>query len=454
MYEFTDDKLECIEFLRGVITDNLELACEVAQYPDAATKRPMLIHVFPTKVVPMNTGIKIWISPIINSPNVLTAGVTVRLLRYCSGEKLCTLYEGRGWYKTISMASVANPGLTGGATFASSSPMVLEPMKDHTYTFTSIALSAAFIKYPENYQAVMPLSCVRTGNTCLVFPKQRKIVTVESGASILSILVSGMTNGIYIQAMNNIELTVASSNSLVKYQIVHPLMAERNYMPVIGATALNTFSIIPTQNSNNVFLRNYWNTVKLQFTGLFSTPFVKAFYIVTPPEVTDWQTDYCNATISISPTDHLPYPTRLECKQITVNTIQIIISEGVNYVSAVSEGQVLTVHAKFWLVDFPAGMDILYVSPSIMSGLFQGYGSFKADSFLPQYRITKVTKDILISKHKTPYVSQVAFNTESFEERLASINDPTTFDILIDPSADLTNNVSNKVDFIEVIIPE
>lgn len=48
----------------------------------------------------------------------------------------------------------------------------------------------------------------------------------------------------------------------------------------------------------------------------------------------------------------------------------------------------------------------------------------------------------------------MAFNTESFEERLASINDPTTFDILIDPSADLTNNVSNKVDFIEVIIPE
>jgi hypothetical protein len=60
----------------------------------------------------------------------------------------------------------------------------------------------------------------------------------------------------------------------------------------------------------------------------------------------------------------------------------------------------------------------------------------------------------LISEHKTPYVSQVAFNTESFEERLASINDPTTFDILIDPYADMTNNASNKVDFIEVIIPE
>ncbi len=39
----------------------------------------------------------------------------------------------------------------------------------------------------------------------------------------------------------------------------------------------------------------------------------------------------------------------------------------------------------------------------------------------------------MISYHKTPYVSQVAFNTESFEERLASINDQTTFDILIDP---------------------
>jgi hypothetical protein len=267
-----------------------DLVCEVAQYPDPTLNIPMIIHVFPTLAVPVNGAVKIWISPIINSPNVLVAGVTVRLLRYCSGEKLCTMYEGRGWYKTISMATVQNYGTSGGATFtpsiAPNPSMVLETMKDHIYTFNSIALYSSFIKYPENYQDVMPLVCTGTGS-CLVFPKQRKVVTIESNAAITTLTLSGMTNGIYIKPVNNIDLKLASSTILHKYQIVHPLLLERNYMPAIGSastgTPLNTFDIINTQNSNNIFLRNYWNTVKIKITGLFSTAFVKAFYIVAPP---------------------------------------------------------------------------------------------------------------------------------------------------------------------------
>ena len=283
MYKFTNDKLECIEFVKGVLTGpTQDLVCEVAQYPDAATKKSMLIHVFPTLPVAINAPVKIWISPIVNSPNVLVAGVTVRLLRYCSGEKLCTLYEGRGWYKTINMASVVNYGTTG-ATFTPSSTMVLETMKDHVYTFNSIALYSSLIKYPENYQDVMPLICTRTGGSCLVFPRQRKVVTIEGNVALTTLKLSGMTNGIYIQPVDKIDMKLASLTNLAKYQIIHPLLVERNYMPVIGAAALNTFDIVNTQNSNNIFLRNYWNTVRITITGLFSTAFVKAFYIVTPP---------------------------------------------------------------------------------------------------------------------------------------------------------------------------
>ena len=107
-------------------------------------------------------------------------------------------------------------------------------------------------------------------------------------------------------------------------------------------------------------MRNYWNTVKMEIEGLYTSEFVKAFYIVAPIEVTDWDNTYCNATIE-SPS-HLPYPTRLECLQITPNTIQIKIPEGINYQPGVSETQTLTVHAKFWIEDFPPGTDILYVS--------------------------------------------------------------------------------------------
>lgn len=85
----------------------------------------MLIHVFPTKDVAIGQWVKIWISPVINSLNVLAAGVTVRVLRYCSGEKLCIIYEGRGWYNTVNMGMNVLDHVATGATFTPSTNMVL-----------------------------------------------------------------------------------------------------------------------------------------------------------------------------------------------------------------------------------------------------------------------------------------------------------------------------------------
>jgi hypothetical protein len=75
----------------------------------------------------------------------------------------------------------------------------------------------------------------------------------------------------------------------------------------------------------------------------------------------------------------------------------------------------LTIHAKFWFQDFPPLTDILYISPpQLTSDFFKAYGSFKADSFSSQFYITKAFTPVWISQHKTPLISQVAFNTESF----------------------------------------
>jgi hypothetical protein len=148
MYTFTDDKIECIEFVRGVLTSNIELVCEIAQYPDASINRPMILHVYPTNTIAANTVMKIWISPIINSVNVLVAGVTVKVLRPCSGEKLCTIYEGRGWYKTTSGMTIVDHG-TADATFTPSPTTVLSVNSAHTFTFTpSLPLITTFAKYP------------------------------------------------------------------------------------------------------------------------------------------------------------------------------------------------------------------------------------------------------------------------------------------------------------------
>ncbi len=69
----------------------------------------------------------------------------------------------------------------------------------------------------------MPLTCT-TGGTCLIFPQQRKVVTVEAGTSVSSLAVNAMTNGIYVQAQNPLDVKLASTTNLDKYSIIHPLM--------------------------------------------------------------------------------------------------------------------------------------------------------------------------------------------------------------------------------------
>lgn len=69
----------------------------------------------------------------------------------------------------------------------------------------------------------MPVTCT-SGSICLIFPKQRKVVTVEAGTSTTTLAVNGMTNGIYIQPDDSIDLKLASSTNLDKYQILHPVL--------------------------------------------------------------------------------------------------------------------------------------------------------------------------------------------------------------------------------------
>ena len=134
----------------------------------------------------------------------------------------------------------------------------------------------------------MPLNCAVAGGTCLIFPKQRKVVTVTPPAiGITSLLVTGLTNGIYVLPQMLIDLKVASSTNLDKYPVYHDYLTTRQVMPD-NAMAPNTFVITNTQNSGQIYLRNYWNTVKMEIDGLYTSKFIKAFYIIAPAEVTDW----------------------------------------------------------------------------------------------------------------------------------------------------------------------
>ena len=104
------------------------------------------------------------------------------------------MYEGRGYYRTSNIP--ANPKT--GATFVASPTTVLQINSQHTFSFNTISLVSALINYPENYKTIMPFTCASTAGSCLVFPVQRLVVIVAGGATVTSLILTTMVNGIYV----------------------------------------------------------------------------------------------------------------------------------------------------------------------------------------------------------------------------------------------------------------
>lgn len=97
---------------------------------------------------------EIWLSPIFNPDVILVAGVTVRVDKNCNGEQRCVIYESRGYYRTTTGMNM-NTGLVG--TFTPSLTEVLKTDVSHTFALQPDTYTAAFFRYPENYNTIMPL---------------------------------------------------------------------------------------------------------------------------------------------------------------------------------------------------------------------------------------------------------------------------------------------------------
>ena len=278
----------------------------------------------------------------------------------------------------------------------------------HTYTFTSRTYSASIIDYPENYNNVMTTSCTISTGKCIVFPKQRRVVVIITtpAASGILILLS-MVNGMYVNPMSAfINLAIYTSSTLDIYNVYHNNLTTilKNYVSGIN----NYMTITPTQ-SPNVFLRNYMNTAIIKLYGLYTDPYINAFYVNAPEDVVEWDNTYCNATLGSNTNN--PYPTRLNCQYQNYTTIAITIPEGVVYQSGVTDYFLITVNCKFKIIDFKTAQKILYISTPITSGFFNAYGSFSNTSSDYHYYITQTSTTISISQLQIPPIGDIEFVT-------------------------------------------
>ena len=168
----------------------------------------------------------------------------------------------------------------------------------------------------------MTTSCTIPTGRCIVFPKQRRVLAIiTTPVASGSLVLFTMVNGMYVNPMSSyINLTVYTSSTIDYYNVYHKNLTTiiKNYV----TNVTNYMTITPTQNPN-VFLRNYMNTAIIKLCGLYTDPYINAFYINAPKDIVRWDSTYCNATLGTNTNN--PYPTRLNCQYQNDTTIAITI---------------------------------------------------------------------------------------------------------------------------------
>lgn len=302
----------------------------------------------------------------------------------------------------------------------------------------------------------MPTTCSASNYYCYVFPTRRWVVlypstTVISSAGSLTITLSTyMNNGYYSQpASENFIVTISrgSGASLGDvYQVYHDRLVTVKQSLTSGTST--SLAISATQTPN-IFLRNYANTAIFTIDNIFMDSRIKAIYIKAPTDVTEWDSDYCNA--SLTSTKINTYPLRFTCRVFDENmtnpVLQIVPeTQDLEPYNAVWDDYTIQVHAKFTLEDFPSE-PILYTTMPVTSGNFHVYGSVSETSVDPKFYLSECFNTIQISQHQVPIISDINFNQKSFSYRVARVNNKEVFYLLLKPTESTANQTIGEMVF-------
>ena len=243
----------------------------------------------------------------------------------------CAIFRARGYYVTTSATEDTQ---STSSTFTPSSTTLLANSLNHQFQFTTTDTintdDIIYIVYPENYAGEMPTTCSVSNFYCYVFPTRRWVVlypttTIVSGSNSITLsLNSYMHNGYYSQPLSeNFVVTVARGSGAVNadvYQIYHdPFVTVKKSLT---SNVASTLTISATQTPN-IYLRNYANTAIFTIDNIYIDSRIEAIYIKAPSDVTEWDENYCNA--SITSTKINTYPLRFTCRVFTENTAEAFL---------------------------------------------------------------------------------------------------------------------------------
>lgn len=253
----------------------------------------------------------------------MNVGVQMNIYRTCenSQNKKCSLFASRGWY--VTKPTTENLQTTT-STFSVQSNNVLDTGIWHQFQIVSTAAitttDAIYIVYPENFQGVMPSTCQASNYYCYAFSLTRWIVlipttSVIAGSGTLTITLSGgyMNNAYYSQAFSeNFLLTVSRGSGASLADTYEILQTPHVTIKRSLSTGTGTSMDIETTQTSGIWLRNYANTAIFSLHRIFMDRRIQTIYIKAPADVTEWDANYCNA--SITGTGVNTYPLRFTCR--------------------------------------------------------------------------------------------------------------------------------------------
>jgi hypothetical protein len=142
------------------------------------------------------------------------------------------------------------------------------------------------------------------------------------GAQTLSI--SPMNNPYYAQAESlYFKVTIGRRTTKLGdiYNILQPAFTTVKKSLFTNISISMTISATQTPN---IYLRNYANTAIFLIDNIFTDKRINSIFIKSPADVTIWDVNYCNA--SLTGTLIFNYPLRFICKVSSVNSsfLQII----------------------------------------------------------------------------------------------------------------------------------
>ena len=218
------------------------------------------------------------------------------------------------------------------------------------------------------------------------------------------------------------KVTVARASAIGDvYNIEQPAFTPVSYS--FADDTIATALAVATTQTPNMYLRNYANTVIFSISNMFSDSRIKAIYIEASTNATSWDPDYCNASITTTTASDNAYPLRFTCvvDPSTPSFLRLTLDEDMLAYDNDWFNLTIRLHAKFTLADFPAA-PTLYTSTAQTSTPFNVYTSVNESSSSDLYYMSQCSVTVSISQHQVPIISVINFNTESFANRLARVN--------------------------------